>query len=205
MKHCDHFPYSGAAAHCFLLNMCRLSLTLIFTLHGTQRIKTQLLCLLLLLEMNTNILLIVNQGFAGSDDLCGQLQVLRNPYSAQRLFINNKLSVCPLCSKTGSQVSRHQWSASMKDRQNSKGTDRTSSVDSETSSDYRIPPPQVGRRQTGRETTTLLWFSFCLKQFKHYHWRYSVCFLLRWTLQQNDEFNFDYICKIQHHCIEKLQ
>ncbi|XP_074487354.1 phosphofurin acidic cluster sorting protein 1-like isoform X2 [Sebastes fasciatus] len=49
-------------------------------------------------------------------------------------------------SKTGSQLSRHPWSASMKDRQNSRGTDRTSSVDSETSSDYRIPPPQVARK-----------------------------------------------------------
>ncbi|KAK2817623.1 hypothetical protein Q5P01_025814 [Channa striata] len=45
-------------------------------------------------------------------------------------------------SKTGSQVSRHQWNISMKDRQNSKGTDRTSSVDSETSSDSRIQPSQ---------------------------------------------------------------
>ncbi|XP_029284150.1 phosphofurin acidic cluster sorting protein 1-like isoform X2 [Cottoperca gobio] len=49
-------------------------------------------------------------------------------------------------SKTGSQLSRHPWSAAMKDRQNSRGTDRTSSVDSETSSDYRIPPPQVARK-----------------------------------------------------------
>ncbi|XP_026215109.1 phosphofurin acidic cluster sorting protein 1-like isoform X2 [Anabas testudineus] len=49
-------------------------------------------------------------------------------------------------SKTGSQMSRHQWSISMKDRQNSRGTDRTSSMDSETSSDYRIPPPQVARK-----------------------------------------------------------
>ncbi|XP_070843930.1 phosphofurin acidic cluster sorting protein 1 isoform X1 [Chaetodon trifascialis] len=49
-------------------------------------------------------------------------------------------------SKTGSQLSRHPWSISMKDRQNSRGTDRTSSVDSETSSDYRIPPPQVARK-----------------------------------------------------------
>ncbi|XP_050926208.1 phosphofurin acidic cluster sorting protein 1 [Lates calcarifer] len=49
-------------------------------------------------------------------------------------------------SKTGSQVSRHPWSVSMKDRQNSRGTDRTSSVDSETSADYRIPPPQVARK-----------------------------------------------------------
>ncbi|XP_070772574.1 phosphofurin acidic cluster sorting protein 1 [Enoplosus armatus] len=48
-------------------------------------------------------------------------------------------------SKTGSQLSRHPWSVSMKDRQNSRGTDRTSSVDSETS-DYRIPPPQVARK-----------------------------------------------------------
>ncbi|XP_041640332.1 phosphofurin acidic cluster sorting protein 1-like [Cheilinus undulatus] len=49
-------------------------------------------------------------------------------------------------SKTGSQLSRHHWSGSMKDRQNSRGTDRTSSVESETSSDYRIPPPQVARK-----------------------------------------------------------
>ncbi|XP_056228653.1 phosphofurin acidic cluster sorting protein 1-like isoform X3 [Seriola aureovittata] len=49
-------------------------------------------------------------------------------------------------SKTGSQVTRHPWSVSMKDRQNSRGTDRTSSVDSETSSDYRMPPPQVARK-----------------------------------------------------------
>ncbi|XP_059186441.1 phosphofurin acidic cluster sorting protein 1 [Centropristis striata] len=49
-------------------------------------------------------------------------------------------------SKTGSQLSRHPWSASMKDRQNSRGTDRTSSVDSETSADYRTPVPQVARK-----------------------------------------------------------
>ncbi|XP_054483038.1 phosphofurin acidic cluster sorting protein 1-like [Anoplopoma fimbria] len=49
-------------------------------------------------------------------------------------------------SKTGSQLSRHPWTASTKDRQNSRGTDRTSSVDSETSSDYRIPAPQVARK-----------------------------------------------------------
>nr|XP_046233378.1 phosphofurin acidic cluster sorting protein 1-like [Scatophagus argus]XP_046233389.1 phosphofurin acidic cluster sorting protein 1-like [Scatophagus argus] len=49
-------------------------------------------------------------------------------------------------SKTGSQLSRHPWSVSMKDRQNSRGTDRTSSIDSETSSDYRIPAPQVARK-----------------------------------------------------------
>ncbi|XP_036961590.1 phosphofurin acidic cluster sorting protein 1-like isoform X1 [Acanthopagrus latus] len=49
-------------------------------------------------------------------------------------------------SKTGSQLSRHPWSGSMKDRQNSRGTDRTSSVDSETSSDFRIPAPQVARK-----------------------------------------------------------
>ncbi|XP_044045266.1 LOW QUALITY PROTEIN: phosphofurin acidic cluster sorting protein 1-like [Siniperca chuatsi] len=49
-------------------------------------------------------------------------------------------------SKTGSQLSRHPWSVSMKDRQNSRGTDRNSSIDSETSSDYRIPPPQVARK-----------------------------------------------------------
>ncbi|XP_040891327.1 phosphofurin acidic cluster sorting protein 1-like [Toxotes jaculatrix] len=49
-------------------------------------------------------------------------------------------------SKTGSQVSRHPWSISMKERQNSRGTDRTSSFDSETSSDYRIPAPQVARK-----------------------------------------------------------
>ncbi|XP_067441876.1 phosphofurin acidic cluster sorting protein 1-like [Thunnus thynnus] len=48
-------------------------------------------------------------------------------------------------SKTGSQLSRHPWSVSMKDRQNSRGTDRTSSVDSETSSDFRTPP-QVARK-----------------------------------------------------------
>ncbi|XP_051238118.1 phosphofurin acidic cluster sorting protein 1-like isoform X2 [Dicentrarchus labrax] len=49
-------------------------------------------------------------------------------------------------SKTGSQLSRHPWSVSMKDRQSSRGTDRTSSLDSETSSDYRMPPPQVARK-----------------------------------------------------------
>ncbi|XP_031152977.2 phosphofurin acidic cluster sorting protein 1-like isoform X4 [Sander lucioperca] len=46
-------------------------------------------------------------------------------------------------SKTG--LSRHPWSVSMKGRQNSKG-DRTSSIDSETSYDYRTPPPQVARK-----------------------------------------------------------
>ncbi|XP_028276826.1 phosphofurin acidic cluster sorting protein 1-like [Parambassis ranga] len=45
-------------------------------------------------------------------------------------------------SKTGSQTSRHRWSV----RQNSRGTDRTSSVDSETSCDYRAPAPQVARK-----------------------------------------------------------
>ncbi|XP_068558829.1 phosphofurin acidic cluster sorting protein 1-like [Cebidichthys violaceus] len=49
-------------------------------------------------------------------------------------------------SKTGSQLSRHPWTSSMKDRQNSRGTDRTSSMESETLSDYRIPPPQVARK-----------------------------------------------------------
>ncbi|XP_069385662.1 phosphofurin acidic cluster sorting protein 1-like isoform X2 [Paralichthys olivaceus] len=49
-------------------------------------------------------------------------------------------------SKTGSQMSRHPWSVSIKDRQNSRGTDRTSSVDSETSSDYRTAAPQVARK-----------------------------------------------------------
>ncbi|KAM9363833.1 phosphofurin acidic cluster sorting protein 1-like [Symphorus nematophorus] len=49
-------------------------------------------------------------------------------------------------SKTGGQLSRHPWTVSMKDRQNSRGTDRTSSIESETSFDYRIPPPQVARK-----------------------------------------------------------
>ncbi|XP_035040108.1 phosphofurin acidic cluster sorting protein 1 [Hippoglossus stenolepis] len=49
-------------------------------------------------------------------------------------------------SKTGSQTSRHPWSVSIKDRQNSRGTDRTSSVDSETSSDYRTAALQVARK-----------------------------------------------------------
>ncbi|KAM4583617.1 phosphofurin acidic cluster sorting protein 1-like isoform 2-T2 [Odontesthes bonariensis] len=43
-------------------------------------------------------------------------------------------------SKTGSQAPRHPW------RQNSRGTDRTSSVDSETSCDYRTPAPQAVRK-----------------------------------------------------------
>uniref|UniRef100_A0A667XPZ0 Phosphofurin acidic cluster sorting protein 1a n=1 Tax=Myripristis murdjan TaxID=586833 RepID=A0A667XPZ0_9TELE len=44
------------------------------------------------------------------------------------------------CSKTGAQLSRHPRSSSLKDRQNSRGqTDRTSSVDSETSPDCKIP------------------------------------------------------------------
>ncbi|KAF7645837.1 hypothetical protein LDENG_00197540, partial [Lucifuga dentata] len=46
-------------------------------------------------------------------------------------------------SKTGSQLSRHPWSSSMKDRQNSRGTDRTSSIESETSSDCKVPPQVV--------------------------------------------------------------
>ncbi|XP_072240111.1 phosphofurin acidic cluster sorting protein 1-like [Leuresthes tenuis] len=49
-------------------------------------------------------------------------------------------------SKTGSQAPRHPLSISTKDRQNSRGPDRTSSVDSETSCDYRIPAPQVARK-----------------------------------------------------------
>ncbi|XP_071374506.1 phosphofurin acidic cluster sorting protein 2-like, partial [Centroberyx affinis] len=49
-------------------------------------------------------------------------------------------------SKTGGQLSRHPRNISMKDRQNSKGqTDRTSSIDSETSPDSRIPA-QVARK-----------------------------------------------------------
>ncbi|XP_047434339.1 phosphofurin acidic cluster sorting protein 1-like isoform X5 [Mugil cephalus] len=49
-------------------------------------------------------------------------------------------------SRAGSQVPRHPWSMSTRDRQNSRGTERTSSVDSETSSDYRTPAPQVARK-----------------------------------------------------------
>ncbi|CAB1412782.1 unnamed protein product [Pleuronectes platessa] len=48
--------------------------------------------------------------------------------------------------KTGSQTSRHPWSVSIKDRQNSRGTDRTGSVDSETSSDCRTAALQVARK-----------------------------------------------------------
>ncbi|XP_029908566.1 phosphofurin acidic cluster sorting protein 1-like [Myripristis murdjan] len=49
-------------------------------------------------------------------------------------------------SKTGAQLSRHPRSSSLKDRQNSRGqTDRTSSVDSETSPDCKIPA-QVARK-----------------------------------------------------------
>ncbi|XP_019216086.1 phosphofurin acidic cluster sorting protein 1 isoform X2 [Oreochromis niloticus] len=43
---------------------------------------------------------------------------------------------------TGSHASRHPWSITMKDRQNSRGMDRTTSFDSETSFDCRIPAPQ---------------------------------------------------------------
>ncbi|KAL3066208.1 hypothetical protein OYC64_016206 [Pagothenia borchgrevinki] len=43
-------------------------------------------------------------------------------------------------SKTQCQLSRHSWGASMKDRQNH------SSMDSETSTDCRIPPPQAARK-----------------------------------------------------------
>uniref|UniRef100_A0A8D3DJ34 Phosphofurin acidic cluster sorting protein 1-like n=1 Tax=Scophthalmus maximus TaxID=52904 RepID=A0A8D3DJ34_SCOMX len=57
-----------------------------------------------------------------------------------------QLTFCSLCSKTGSQASRPPRSVSMKDRQNSRGTDRTSSVDSETSCDLRSLPPQVVRK-----------------------------------------------------------
>nr|XP_014268515.2 phosphofurin acidic cluster sorting protein 1 isoform X1 [Maylandia zebra] len=49
-------------------------------------------------------------------------------------------------SNTGSQSSRHTWIIAMKDRQNSRGMDRTSSIDSGTSSDCRIPAPQVARK-----------------------------------------------------------
>ncbi|KAL3995741.1 immunoglobulin superfamily member 9B [Sarotherodon galilaeus] len=49
-------------------------------------------------------------------------------------------------SNTGSYASRHPWSITMKDRQNSRGMDRTSSFDSETSFDCRIPAPQVARK-----------------------------------------------------------
>uniref|UniRef100_A0A4W6E2Y3 Phosphofurin acidic cluster sorting protein 1a n=1 Tax=Lates calcarifer TaxID=8187 RepID=A0A4W6E2Y3_LATCA len=71
---------------------------------------------------------------------------IRSSHLVSTHLFTCQLSVCSLCSKTGSQVSRHPWSVSMKDRQNSRGTDRTSSVDSETSADYRIPPPQVARK-----------------------------------------------------------
>ncbi|XP_019216085.1 phosphofurin acidic cluster sorting protein 1 isoform X1 [Oreochromis niloticus] len=47
---------------------------------------------------------------------------------------------------TGSHASRHPWSITMKDRQNSRGMDRTTSFDSETSFDCRIPAPQVARK-----------------------------------------------------------
>ncbi|XP_039469578.1 phosphofurin acidic cluster sorting protein 1-like [Oreochromis aureus] len=49
-------------------------------------------------------------------------------------------------SNTGSHASRHPWSITMKDRQNSRGMDRTTSFDSETSFDCRIPAPQVARK-----------------------------------------------------------
>ncbi|XP_062244246.1 phosphofurin acidic cluster sorting protein 1-like isoform X2 [Platichthys flesus] len=49
-------------------------------------------------------------------------------------------------SKTGSQTPRHPWSVSIKDRQNSRGTDRTGSLDSETSSDCRTAALQVARK-----------------------------------------------------------
>ncbi|KAE8299941.1 Phosphofurin acidic cluster sorting protein 2 [Larimichthys crocea] len=63
-------------------------------------------------------------------------------------------------SKTGSQLSRHPWSSSMKDRQNSRGTDTTSSIDSETASDYRIPP-QVVRKSVLDQLNHIL---FCADQ-----------------------------------------
>lgn len=40
----------------------------------------------------------------------------------------------------------------MKDRQNSRGTDRTSSIDSETSTDSRVPAPQVRVKLTMTES-----------------------------------------------------
>ncbi|XP_035814079.2 phosphofurin acidic cluster sorting protein 1-like isoform X1 [Amphiprion ocellaris] len=49
-------------------------------------------------------------------------------------------------SKTGGSKSCHPWTISLKDRQNSRGMDRTSSIDSETSADYRTPGPQVARK-----------------------------------------------------------
>uniref|UniRef100_A0A673C8N7 Uncharacterized protein n=1 Tax=Sphaeramia orbicularis TaxID=375764 RepID=A0A673C8N7_9TELE len=52
--------------------------------------------------------------------------------------VNSSTVLC-LCSRTAVPSSHHPWSISMKDRQNSKSTDRMSSVDSETSCDYRTP------------------------------------------------------------------
>uniref|UniRef100_A0A673CDY3 Uncharacterized protein n=1 Tax=Sphaeramia orbicularis TaxID=375764 RepID=A0A673CDY3_9TELE len=58
--------------------------------------------------------------------------------------VNSSTVLC-LCSRTAVPSSHHPWSISMKDRQNSKSTDRMSSVDSETSCDYRTPL-QVARK-----------------------------------------------------------
>lgn len=97
--------------------------------------------------------------------ICWCVWSVRQARSPQML-ISNHLSVCSLCSKTGSQMSRHQWSISMKDRQNSRGTDRTSSMDSETSSDYRIPPPQVRLRgnSSAAVNSEVKWSSRLLSQ-----------------------------------------
>ncbi|KAM8879189.1 LOW QUALITY PROTEIN: phosphofurin acidic cluster sorting protein 1-like [Spinachia spinachia] len=49
-------------------------------------------------------------------------------------------------SETGNQLSRYPWTVSIKDRHNLRLTGRSSSGESETSTDSRIPPVQVARK-----------------------------------------------------------
>lgn len=57
----------------------------------------------------------------------------------------------------------------MKDRQNSRGTDRTSSLDSESSLDYRMPPPQVSLNQSRTQVWILAWFR-SRSRFRFWFW-----------------------------------
>uniref|UniRef100_A0A7N8XA70 Phosphofurin acidic cluster sorting protein 1-like n=1 Tax=Mastacembelus armatus TaxID=205130 RepID=A0A7N8XA70_9TELE len=85
------------------------------------------------------------------DLLYDNLEIYNPSDSGPELDDNDSIVSTPkpkLRSESGhrSQVSRHPWSVSVKERQNSRGTDRTSSVDSETSSDSRAPVPQGVRK-----------------------------------------------------------
>uniref|UniRef100_A0A672FCK2 Phosphofurin acidic cluster sorting protein 2 n=1 Tax=Salarias fasciatus TaxID=181472 RepID=A0A672FCK2_SALFA len=63
---------------------------------------------------------------------------------------------CRFLDRSGGSVSLHLRSMSAKERQNSKGTDRTSSVESETSIDCRNPAAQVVRKSVLDQLNNIL-------------------------------------------------